>query len=300
MHELSQRILSDFQIRKTKAQKDAFIRLLQQYMPDLRVEKAGAFGSRNLILGDITRARILFSAHYDTCAALPFPNLILPLNLPLTVLYSLLLCIPFFALGGVCGVLLSFVSDSFFLSYWISLAVVLAAFVLVFFLGRPNRHTANDNTSGVVLLCELIPLLAGRDDVAFVFFDNEENGILGSSAFRRRHKAELNHLLLFNFDCVSDGDHILLVQNGRAQRDYGGMLQAAFPDAEGKTVHAVSSGRAFYPSDQMGFPCSVAAAALKHSRIAGLYMDRIHTSRDTVFDESNLRYFTESAVRFVG
>lgn len=51
------------------------------------------------------------------------------------------------------------------------------------------------------------------------------------------------------------------------------------------------------PSDQMRFPCSAAAIALKKKRFLGLYLDRIHTKRDTVFQEENIFYFTESICR---
>lgn len=97
MTELSQEIFRRFQVRKTAAQKTAFIAFMQERFPDLRVEEGGRLPRcRNLIIGDVDRAEILLSAHYDTCAKLPFPNFICPQNLPLYILYSLLICVPFF------------------------------------------------------------------------------------------------------------------------------------------------------------------------------------------------------------
>ena len=53
MTDLSNTILSDWQIRKTKKQKTAFIEFLQTQFPDLRVEQGGMLCSRNLVLGDL-------------------------------------------------------------------------------------------------------------------------------------------------------------------------------------------------------------------------------------------------------
>ena len=76
--ELSRKILEDYQVRKTKKQKQAFIELLQTYIPGLQVQKMGIPKSQNLVIGDPKTAKVLLSAHYDTCAQLPFPNFITP------------------------------------------------------------------------------------------------------------------------------------------------------------------------------------------------------------------------------
>ena len=36
---------------------------------------------------------------------------------------------------------------------------------------------------------------------------------------------------------------------------------------------------------------------MKRARFVGLYMDKIHTKHDTVFDERNIEYLTQSARR---
>ena len=138
-----------------------------------------------------------------------------------------------------------------------------------------------------------------RKKVLFVFFDNEENGLLGSSFFRKLHKNELKDKLILNFDCVSDGDHILLVLNKAARKKYGGRLEAAFQSTAEKTVHREKSSSAMYPSDQAGFPLSAAVAAMKKLPLLGLYLDRIHTGRDRIFDERNIEYLCKSTIDFL-
>lgn len=301
MTPFSQLILSDWQVRKTKKQKLAFIRLMQSRFPELRVEESKIIHNRNLVAGDLETAEFILSAHYDTCAVLPFPNFIMPKNIPVTVLYSLLICVPFFLIAFGFNLLLALVTDSFFVHYWASLILIIGLLVLVFFLGVPNKHTANDNTSGVITLCELMERMPEelREKVLFVFFDNEENGLLGSAFFRKLHKKELGGKLILNFDCVSDGDEILLVVNKAARKKYGGRLEAAFPGTDEMTVHMEKSSSAMYPSDQAGFPLSVAVAAMKKLPLLGLYLDRIHTGRDRVFDERNIEYLCKSTIDFL-
>ena len=301
MTPFSQRILSDWQVRKTKKQKLAFIRLMQSHFPELRVEESQIIHNRNLVAGDLETAEFILSAHYDTCAVLPFPNFVMPKNILMTVLYSLLICIPFFLIAFGFNFLLALVTDNFMLHYWLSLILLFGLIILVFFAGIPNRHAANDNTSGVITLCELMERMPEemRKKVLFVFFDNEENGLLGSAFFRKLHKKELNNKLILNFDCVSDGDHILLVLNKAARKKYGGRLEAAFQSTAEKTVHLEKSSSAMYPSDQAGFPMSAAVAALKKLPLLGLYLDRIHTGRDRVFDERNIEYLCTRTLRFL-
>ena len=301
MTPFSQRILSDWQVRKTKKQKLAFIRLMQSHFPELRVEESQIIHNRNLVAGDLETAEFILSAHYDTCAVLPFPNFVMPKNILMTVLYSLLICIPFFLIAFGFNFLLALVTDNFMLHYWLSLILLFGLIILVFFAGIPNRHTANDNTSGVITLCELMERMPEemQKKVLFVFFDNEENGLLGSAFFRKLHKKELKDKLILNFDCVSDGDHILLVLNKAARKKYGGRLEAAFQSTAEKTVHLEKSSSAMYPSDQAGFPMSAAVAALKKLPLLGLYLDRIHTGRDRVFDERNIEYLCTRTLRFL-
>ena len=302
MTPLSETILADWQVRKTGKQKTAFIEFMQSQIPGLQVEQGGFGNNRNLVLGDVKTAKVLLTAHYDTCARLPFPNFISPKNIPLYLGYSLLLCIPFGVIAGLLNALLHLVTDSFWITYF---GTFLPTMALLFYLlmgGKPNPHTANDNTSGVITLCELIASMTEeeRKQVAFVFFDNEENGLLGSAFFRKLHKKDgLENRLLINYDCVSDGDHMLFVLSTPATKAYGNAFAAAFPNTAEKTVYIEKSSNTMYPSDQAGFPMGVGVAALKKKKGIGLYMNRIHTIKDTVFQRENIGFFTEGTLRLL-
>ena len=302
MTPLSERILTDWQIRKTKKQKTNFIEFMQTQLSGLQVEQGGFGGNRNLVLGDVKSAKVLLTAHYDNFARLPVPNFITPKNILVYIGYSLLICIPFFLLIGVLSTVLGLLTDDFMIAYFGSFLPTMALMLYIFMGGKPNPHTANDNTSGIITLCELIAGMTEEEkaQVAFVFFDNEENGLLGSAFFRKLHKKEgVDQKLLINFDCVSDGDHMLFVQSKAALKSYGEALKAAFQSTAEKTVYLEKSSSTMYPSDQANFPMGVGVAALKKKKFIGLYMNRIHTPKDTMFQRENIAFFVEGTQRLL-
>lgn len=302
MTALSEKILEKWQVRKTKKQKTAFIEFMQSQIPEIRVEQGGLGNNRNLVIGDVKSADVILGAHYDTCARLPFPNFLPPKNILLYILYSLLICIPFFIGGGVVSGLLHLVTDSFWVHYWATFLTVMGLMVLVMMGAPANPNTVNDNTSGVITLCEIWAAMSDeqRAKTAFVFFDNEENGLLGSAFFRKLHKKDgLKNKLMINYDCVSDGEHMLFVLNKPALKVYGDDFVAAFPNTAEMTAHVESSSNTMYPSDQAGFPVGVGVAAMKKKRFVGLYIDRIHTVRDTVMRRENIDYLTAGTLRLL-
>lgn len=288
-------VLPTHEVRKSRAQKTAFIETLTEIYGDrLHVEESGKLiKSRNIVLGDPDTASTIYAAHYDTCAVLPFPNFITPKNLVVFLLYqiaiSLLILIPCFGLSALTAYFTS--------SLLLTELVLFATLFLVMWLflgGKANPHTANDNTSGVVTVLTLADRLADRENLCFVLFDNEELGMFGSMAFAQKHKTAAKQTLLVNFDCVSDGDWLMLVSSKSARRKvnyerFADHVREICADTE-KIPLIEKSSSAVYPSDQINFKKSIAVAALKKSRtrLIGYYMDRIHTPKDTVFDERNI------------
>lgn len=302
MTTLSEKILSDWQVRKTKKQKTAFIEFMKSQIPEIQVEEGGCPKNRNLVLGDVKSADVILGAHYDTCARIPFPNFMPPKNILLYLLYNVAICLPFLVVGVLINIGLHRLTDNFLITYWGTFLPVLALIWLVLMGGPANPHTVNDNTSGVITLCEIWAAMSPeqRAKTAIVFFDNEESGLLGSAFFRKQHKKDgLKNKLMINFDCVSDGEHMLFVLNKPAMKNYRQAFAAAFPATENMTVYVESSSNTFYPSDQLNFPMSAAVAATKKKKIVGLYLDRIHTARDTVLRRENIDYLTAGTLRLL-
>lgn len=296
MTELSRIIFEKYQIRKSKNQKTEFINLLKEHMP-VNIQTGGLLKSRNIIVGDVEKADVVFTAHYDTCAVMPFPNFITPKNIVVYLLYSLLICVPIFVVMIAVNAALSFITTDFTVHYILSLVMVWGMLYLLM-AGPANKHTANDNTSGVITLCEIYSKMneKQKQKVAFVFFDNEEIGLVGSSLFKKQYGKMMENKLLVNFDCVSDGDNILFSVSKAAQQQYMDKISTAFA-ARDKNIMVEKGEKVFYPSDQAHFKKNVAVAALKHKKFIGYYMDRIHTPKDTVFDERNIELLSDGAVK---
>ena len=304
MTETTKTVFEKYEIRKTKKQKTAFIEYVQTvakengYACTVESDKKSV---RNIVIGSPEKAKVIYTAHYDTCPVMPFPNFITPKNFLIYLLYQLLvtvifMLVPAFAMQYLSQMIFTAAGIDPTLSLWV---FEITLFSILFFImfGPANKHTANDNTSGVTALLDLMIAMPEelRANAAFVFFDCEETGLGGSSAFAKKHKqAHLKPLV--NFDCVSDGNHILFAMRKDAVT-YASMLKEAFPENESCKVEILSKG-VFYPSDQAKFKKGIGVAALKKSKHGGiLYMDRIHTKRDTVYREENIDFLTKGAIR---
>lgn len=307
MTETTKEIFEKYQVRKSRKQKATFIeyvkQLAERYGYDFKVEK-GAFGVRNIVIGNPDAAQVLYTAHYDTCARLPFPNFITPKNFLIYLLYQFLIVGIFFAscfvLGFVIGLILSFIpmaEDTMNLMISFLPTVIYLALLYLLLGGLANKNTANDNTSGVTTILDIMEKLPKdqKDKVAFVLFDLEEAGLLGSSSFASKHKAIKKNTLVINFDCVSDGETMLFALK-RTTKKYAELLEKSFISTSDIDVEITSN--AFYPSDNASFKGGIGVAALKKSRFFGtLYMDRIHTNKDVIYREENIQFLTSGAIK---
>ena len=81
---------------------------------------------------------------------------------------------------------------------------------LLGFLSIPNKKNYNDNTSGVLVLLYLMSILR-NEKAAYVFFDNEEKGLIGSFSFlsflnKKNLKPRRKKFIVL--DCVGRGELI--------------------------------------------------------------------------------------------
>lgn len=315
-------VLSEFPVRKSKKQKQAFRNAVSSYAEGLGYSvtiENGTFGSRNVVIGDADQAKYLITAHYDTPAAMLLPNLITPANPVTFILYQLLLVFmlilaPFLIslLSGLAilfaGALWAPAEYGAVLTVW-AMAVWYFGFIILFFLGigmlyfgPANKNNANDNTSGVVTLLEIARSLPEnqRNKVCFVLFDLEEKGLWGSFSHRRAHKKATDTQLVLNLDCVGDGDHILLFPTKQLKKDRRKLtsLYKACGYFGNKSILLKDKGFAVYPSDQRIFPYGVGICALNKGK-CGLYLGRIHTRKDTVLDITNVNLLRAAIISYV-
>lgn len=280
-------------IRKQKGQKQLFRRDVTNYLQSLGYsvkEEAGSFGCVNVVAGDPEKAKFLVTAHYDTCAGMPFPNLITPCNFLPFALYQGFLLLTMFAFMGLGGVVAYLLTQNEQVTFWIAYGCLWLFLILMMF-GPANPNNANDNTSGVVTVLEIAKSIPAevREKVCFVLFDLEEAGLIGSAFYRKTHKKASEHQIVLNLDCVGDGDDLVFFPTGKLKKDQSKLsnLENIAGTVGEKTITVHKKGFSYYPSDQANFPYGVGIAALRKSKL-GLYLGRIHTKRDTILDENNV------------
>lgn len=297
-------VLEPFPVRKNKKQKQAFRDSVQSYITtlgyDSTVEK-GSMGARNVIIGNPKTARYLITAHYDTPAKMPFPNLITPCS-PVGFLgYQLLIAALILGVCSIPGLILTALGMDSDYAAFVWLLCVYGSLALML-LGPANKSNANDNTSGVVTVLETAKALPEelKDKVCFVLFDLEEAGLIGSSSYAKIHKKEIGGQVILNLDCVGDGDELILFPTKKAKKDTRLMKSLAAICASGeKNLTLRKCGFSYYPSDQKNFPVGVGIAAFRRSKFFGPYCSRIHTSRDKILDERNVSFLRDRLIALI-
>ena len=283
-----------YPVRKTKKQKQAFRDDVTQYVASLGYDCAaekGAMGAQNLVIGNPENAKYLVTAHYDTPASIGIPNFITPSNFLCFLIYQLLVVGVFFLIALLIGVGVSFLTENRQIIFWSAYIAYFGALLLMMF-GPANRHNSNDNTSGVVTVLEVARTLPEnlRNKVCFVLFDLEEAGLVGSASYRKTHKQATDRQIVLNLDCVGDGDEIVFFPTAKLRKDEAKMtwLARVYGKLGPKGIAQRKKGFAYYPSDQGNFPFGVGICALRRNKVVGLYMNRIHTFRDTILEETNV------------
>lgn len=296
-------VLSNFPVRKTKSQKEVFRDAVQSFAEGLgypvTIEK-GRFGSQNVVMGDPETAKYLVTAHYDTCARMPFPNFIMPCNVMVFVMCQL----GKWLLIAFVSILISTLCGMVFGKWSIAPAAVFAVLSLVALsiIGPSNPSNANDNSSGVVTVLEMLRSFPEnrRHKVCFVLFDLEEAGLIGSASYRKTHRNATDNQIVLNLDCVGEGDQIRMFPSKTLKEDRK-MLTSLYKACGyfgKKNLLVHEKGFAVYPSDQMYFPYGVGICSLKQNK-HGLYVSKIHTPKDTVLEETNVNILRAALTSFI-
>ena len=289
-----------FPIRRKTNEKEKFIEYVKNAFGSDRVNVETLEKSHNnIIIGDITRSRVVFTAHYDTPAASLVPNMMFPANKVSGMLVNLLYPIALalisllvgFLLAGALGlgdteaILIYFVL--FYCSYFLSTRLI------------SNKNNANDNTSGVATVMTIAGS-AESEKIAFILFDNEEKGLLGSKAFNKKYSDILKDKLVVNFDCVGNGDQLIFVykENVPNLPEYNLLCKSLIPSGT-FDIHHLPFKKCIGNSDYKNFLNGVGVMACKSGKFFRFYTDRIHTSKDTVASEENVTFLADRMVNLI-
>jgi len=205
-----------FNRRMKRSDKDEFLEFVKRfaasYSYPIAIEKNTL--AQNAVVGSPRLAKYIFTAHYDTPPLMPaflVKNQIFFLVIQ-AIYIGLLIAIPFF--------FPAFIRDNTLLRIISRILVIIIGFIpfiyIMGFIGKGNKNNYNDNSSGVIMLLELMEELRtaeNRNDYCFVFFDNEEKGLFGSKFFQAYHRHHLNGKNIINLDCIGIGDNINIYGN---------------------------------------------------------------------------------------
>lgn len=311
-------LLDNYQVRKTRKQKQAFINWLKKhaeehgYQLDEQVYKKNS--GKNLIVGDPQTADIFLTAHYDTPPNALFPIATFVGNIPLYLLSQLLIFIPIIAIAWFIHFLTqAFFNDLDFLSamtpfFWFEIPllsfILLILWCIQMMFGFANRKNANDNTSGVSVLLSVLEDLPTeqRNRVCFVFFDEEEKGLIGSKKFKERYQSEVRHKPLINFDCVAHGSHLMFITKKEFRKSKFNTLLSEVtqqPALAGNSILIKEARKYVYPSDQLLFKNSVGVTVVHKIPLLGYYLSRLHASFDSKFNFNHIENLNLIMIEFI-
>lgn len=296
-------VLKNHPVRRNDPQKDAFIADILAYARKngyaVNVE-SGEKKEKNIVIGAPAQAKFLVTAHYDTPATSLFPNLLLPKNFTLFYLYQfgVILAYMLIALVVALPVALLAKNETATILVWY---VAYMALVMMGRWGPANKNNYNDNTSGVVTVLEALTAMPQelRPQAAFILFDREEMGLVGSKEYRKRHKAQTEDQIVLNLDCVGDGDILQLEPVKSAQtEEILTMLSRVCTKNENKEIR-LEQGKFTGASDQKSFPKGVGIKALHDKKGIGCYCGKIHTNRDRTLEETNISILRDALISII-
>jgi len=302
---LKEYLLTVYPVRRTGAQKAEFrkwlLRELKRAGWKASEETYGKMnGSVNVVAGDPDKASLFLCTHYDTAARMLAPDFVSPTNVAAHVIYHLVAALALLAAAFLLALAVSFPLDKPELMVPLFLVLAVAGLGVSAY-GPANRSNANGNSSGVLALLAAAGVVEHDKRVCLVFLDNNEKNLLGASAFKKRHIERAGESLFIHFDCVGDGENLLLMPS-RASRWDAALLSAlreAFPAADGVQPRLRDKGLHYYPSDNRKFKYHVAVCACRYLAGLGYYIPHLRTKKDTVLEERNIAYVAQCLARFV-
>ena len=297
-------LFTKFETRFRRKEKNAFLEYciaefkeLGYNDEEITVQKSKL--GKNLIVGR-PDADTLVTAHYDTPAnngfllcASPIVGQVLA-NV-FTVLIFGIIALAVNIVSVIISVTLGLEDFPFTQSY-----VLIALFICSFLI--KNKHNHNDNTSGVIGVFNIAAIAAEnpelRNKCAFVLFDNEEWGLLGSQAFskwRNKNFPDKKNVNVINLDCIGNSDILLVAAKNRHEGldNIADFLQKEDFDVVKKRSMMI------YLSDHAHFERGVMLSFVKESKLKFIYMPKVHTNKDTFCDLPNIERLSASLCKYI-
>ncbi|MDR7856284.1 M28 family peptidase [Tissierella sp.] len=258
----------------------------------------------NIIVGDIERAEYIYTAHYDTPGKIPeYARFVYKLFGNTSIILANLAILMMILLYSTLMVI---AANIFGLEHRVDLLASIPYVLLMIGIFIPNKNNYNDNTSGVLTLMniahEILELGIDKDKVAFVFFNNEEWGLLGSAAMKKywkRNRVSLDNKKLINFDCVGAGGTILITHGKKDE--FAKEIQEKLQESTGIEVNRYKY-KVLPLSDDFTFKNKGAIGIVfsnKSKLGKGYYIPNVHCNKDKYLKLENIEYLTEEICNLI-
>jgi len=288
-------IISKYGIRFFPKQKKKFREYVKEEMKNLGWDSNTIKG--NIVVGDVDKAEYVFTAHYDTPGKIPaYIRLLFRLfGNTSFVLLPLAILILYIVYVTIIAVIID--------SYAIGKILINLPIILIYFgLFIPNKNNYTDNTSGVLTLINIAHEISihnlGKEKIAFIYFNNEEWGLLGSAEMKkymRKNKISIEGKKIINFDCVGNGDEILIThgKNDKFAKEIQNELKRS-------TKYSVErfKYKGVPLSDDFTFSKigAISIILCKKSIFGGYYIPDIHCNKDITLDLNNIDFLTKEVL----
>lgn len=272
--------LLNYQERMRKKSKEKF--------RDYLFEKAKALGleatitpksglAQNVVIGNLDKASVIIGAHYDT------PPRMFSWMVSHPILFNIFIVV---LLWGILPLIIIFMPFEIALIVYIIFIILLFSYLLGFF-AIPNKNNYNDNTSGVLTLLTLMHQVKS-EKIAYVFFDNEEKGLIGSLLLARHLRSSRKNVIIL--DCVGVGETLAFYYYG--YKELANKISSSFINLDNLNYnHEVKKGGYLATSDHLSFRYHSHVGIMVMKKKGGrLTISNIHSELDNFLETDNIRY----------
>lgn len=295
-----------FPRRLTRKQKEGFLEAIEQELQTRNFEteqiKIRHWGIPNrLLLTKCEEPKVIFLAHYDTPTIMPFGispiyTLFGHTRQGISSNFLIILMVALFTFHSWL--------EAVGMGYWATAYLVPISILFVIPIFFPNPHNSEDNTSGVIGLLALADWVKDKPfkkEIQFVFLDNEEWGLIGSSALKRMwQKRSYLHsdTTIINLDCVSRGTKPLVVyhKNDRVAREVLPFLRPYLPETEMLDLKITPLSDNYTFRHQGAIDISYAEPSIIPG---GYYIPRVHTPSDQDFSPEKTALLIDGLTDFL-
>lgn len=291
-------IKDNYMIRRSNEQKEKFRKYIQSEFKTMGynlIVDDKTSSNKNLVT-DNKNFKMVVMAHYDTpnkTNLLDLINIARRLNIFGRVFPKLNRALNRITLATVIGLTAYIIKKNFnesILYTYISVLMMILLIGVIQVLFFQNKNNFNDNTSGILALLLLAYKLKNtklKEDILFLFLDNEEKGCKGSKEIYKSGKYNFKNKPVINLDCIGSGDTLIISYNKKSDlvdkfiSDLKYKLEIDFLNIGIKSL----SLKKFMKSDYINFKESNAISLGIYKKYPFNYiLSNIHTNRDINID----------------